>query len=215
MTSAAPSDRSGPLTRDIVVDAALRLVEEQGSEALTMRRLAEDLGAAVTAIYWHVGNRDALLDLLVNRLIGEMVAVHARGGTPAERIASLARQLRTQLLARPHLIALAHQRHKTGAMFRPVQAALARELATLGLTGAAAAPVVRALQFHVVASVVLQRTASRGPGDDAGHPAAWPQGPDDPELVAALSGSPDFDAVFEYVLAALLATLPPADRNIG
>ncbi len=207
MSSAAATERSGPLTRNLVVEAALRLVEEQGSEALTMRRLADDLGAAVTVIYWHVGNRDALLDLVVDHLLEDMVAVHAAGVTPVERIASLARQLRAQLLARPHLIALAHQRHKTPAMFQPVQAALARELAALGLRGAAAAPVVRALQFHVVASVVLQRTASRGPSDDVTDPAAWPDAPDDPELVAALSGSPDFDAAFEYGLGALLATL--------
>jgi TetR/AcrR family tetracycline transcriptional repressor len=207
MTSAAPGERTGPLTRDLVVDAALRLVEEQGSESLTMRRLAEDLGTAVTAIYWHVGNRDTLLDLLVDRLLDDMVAVHADGDAPLDRIASLARQLRAQLLARPHLIALAHQRHKTAAMFQPVQAALARELAALGLRGRAAAPVVRVLQFHVVASVVLQRTASRGPGDEVTDPTAWPDTPDDPELVAALSGSPDYDAAFEYGLQALLATL--------
>lgn len=212
MTSAASSERSGPLTRELVVDTALRLVESQGSEALTMRRLAEDLGAAVTAIYWHVGNRDTLLDLLVERLLDDMVAVHAEGDAPVERIASLARQLRAQLLARPHLIALAHQRQQTAAMFQPVQAALARELAALGLQGTAAAPAVHALQFHVVASVVLQRTASRGPSDDITDPSAWPEVPDDPELVAALSRSPDYDAVFEYGLNALLATLPRRKR---
>lgn len=212
MTSAASSERSGPLTRELVVDAALRLVESQGSEALTMRRLAEDLGAAVTAIYWHVGNRDTLLDLLVERLLDDMVAIHADGEAPVDRIASLTRQLRAQLLARPHLIALAHQRQKTAAMFQPVQAALARELAALGLRGRGAAPIVRALQFHVVASVVLQRTASRGPGEDVTDPTAWPDDPDDPELVSALSGGPDYDAAFEFGLNALLATLSSPQR---
>ena len=208
MTAAAAAERQGPLTRGLVVDAAVRLVEEHGHESLTMRRLAEDLGTAVTAIYWHVGNRDTLLDLLVDRLLTEMGSVRARGESPKQRIASLARLLRARLLERPHLIALAHQRRKTAAMFQPVQAALARELAALGLRGADAALAVRAVQCHVVASVVLERTASRGPTEELTDPSAWPEAPDDPQLVASLAGPPDYAAVFDYGLAALLAGLP-------
>src|SRR3954465_904074 len=112
MTSAA-SERSRPLTSEIVADAAWRLVEEYGADALTMRRLADEVGAAVTAIYWHVGNRDALLDLLLDRIVDDMGHIRATGRTPKTRIASLARSLRRKLLARPHLIGLAHERSKT------------------------------------------------------------------------------------------------------
>ena len=69
-----------------------------------MRRLSDDLGVAVTSIYWHVGNRDAVLDGLVDRLLDRMETLRALGDTPHERMASLARQLRSTLLERQHLV---------------------------------------------------------------------------------------------------------------
>lgn len=203
----APS-RAVPLTADDVVEAALRIVEAEGVAALTMRRLADEIGAAVTAIYHHVGNRDALLDLLVDRLLDDMESVRGAGRTPKARIASLAHRWRDELLAHPHVIGLAHERAKIPVMFQPIQAALATELAALGLHGEEAALAVRALQMHVVSSVVLQRTASRGPTQDVTDPTAWPTAPDDPALVEGLSGPLDYDTVFAYVLDALLARLP-------
>jgi AcrR family transcriptional regulator len=200
--------RAVPLTQEAVVDAALRLVEEYGASALTMRRLAEEIGAAVTAIYHHVGNRDALIDLLVDRLMADMGSVHPAGRVPRTRIASIAREWRAKLLAHPHLIGLAHERAKTPMMFAPIQAALATELAALGLHGESAALAVRALQCHVVASVLLERAGGRSPVQDVTDPAAWSAAPEDPELVRSLAGPPDYYAVFDYGLDALLATLP-------
>ena len=76
-------------------------------------------------------------------------------------MASLARQLRNKMLERPHLIALVHEQAKTPLMFLPAQAAMAAELAALGKRGATAALSMRALQMHVIASVVLERTIER------------------------------------------------------
>jgi TetR/AcrR family transcriptional regulator, tetracycline repressor protein len=173
-----------------------------------MRRLAAELGTAVTAIYWHVGNRDALLDLLVDRLLIDMGKVRISGRTPRARITSLARQWRSKLWEQPHLIGLAHERGKTAAMFAPMQAALATELATIGLSGRAAAPAIRALQFHVAASVVMERTAGRGPATGVTDPTAWPD-PHDTALVNALAAPLDYDAVFALGLDALLDHLLP------
>lgn len=204
MTQAARRDR--PVTRDEVVDTALRLVEDNDVSALTMRRLAAELGVAVTSIYWHVGNRDALLDLLVERLLADMGGVRPSGRTPRARITSLLRQWRQRLWDRPHLIAVAHERGLTGAMFQPVQAALAAELAAVGLHGRDAALAVRALQVQVTASVVLQRAASRGPQTMPTDPAAW-QGSRDRALVTALSEPLDYDEVFTLGVEALLDRL--------
>jgi TetR/AcrR family transcriptional regulator, tetracycline repressor protein len=196
------------VSRDVVVETALRLIEESDISALTMRRLAAELGTAVTAIYWHVGNRDALLDLLVDRLLVDMGKVQISGRTPRARITSLAQQWRDRLWAQPHLIGLAHERGKTAAMFAPMQAALATELAAVGLSGRAAAPAIRALQFHVAASVVMERTAGRGPVTGVTDPTAWPA-EHDTALVKALSAPLDYDAVFTLGLEALLDRLLP------
>jgi AcrR family transcriptional regulator len=56
--------------RDEVLTAALALVDERGLDALTMRALAERLGVTPMAVYRHVANKEALLDALVDRLIG-------------------------------------------------------------------------------------------------------------------------------------------------
>jgi TetR/AcrR family tetracycline transcriptional repressor len=205
-----PARRDRPVTSEEVVDAALRLIEADDVSALTMRRLAGELGTAVTSIYWHVGNRDALIDLLVERLIADMGSVRLTGRTPRARITSLLRQWRDRLWERPHLIGLAHERGKTVAMFQPMQAALARELATVGLRGKAAALTVRVLQVHVVSSVVLARAAGRGPLTNPTDPHAWVDMPD-AELVSALAEPLDYDETFRFGLDALLDRLLPAD----
>lgn len=205
-----PATRTQPVTRDEVVETALRLVEEHDVAALTMRRLAAELGTAVTSIYWHVGNRDALIDLLVERLIADMGGVRLSGRTPRARITSLLRQWRERLWERPHLIGLAHERGKTVAMFQPMQAALARELATVGMRGERAALAVRVLQVHVVSSVVLARAAGRGPSTNPTDPHAWTDTAD-AELVSALAAPLDYDEMFRLGLDALLDRLLPGD----
>lgn len=79
------------LTREEVLEAAAALVRQHGPEALTMRKLAAELGTAVTSIYWHVGNRESLLDALVERTVQEMGAIRPTGRTPVARIVSVAR----------------------------------------------------------------------------------------------------------------------------
>ncbi len=205
----APTDRADRADRavsaDAVLEAAGRIVERHGADALTMRRLSDELGVAVTSIYWHVGGRDAVLDGLVDRLLARMEELPVGEGPPVERIAALARSLRATLLERPHLVGLAHERDRTPAMFSPVQHAMARELAALGVSGAEAALVLRALQVHVVSSVLMARAAARSAGHGTVDPALWPDDWSDPELADALARPADYETVFEYGLAALLA----------
>ncbi|HVU60094.1 MAG TPA: TetR family transcriptional regulator [Mycobacteriales bacterium] len=209
MSQASRPAREPTLNREVVVEAAVRLVEEFDLEALTMRRLAAELGTAVTSIYWHVGNRDALLDLMVYRLLSDMADVTVNGRSPRARITSLCKQWRRRLWEHPHLIAVAHERGKTAAMFQPMQAALARELHAVGLRGRAAATAIRTLQLHVVSSVVIARTAERGPATAATDPAAWPAITDDPDLIAALAGPVDYQGAFDVTLDALLYRFVP------
>jgi len=59
------------LTRDDVVDAAVRLLAEVGLEGLTLRRLARDLGVSAPTLYWHVTDKRALLDHVADRLLAD------------------------------------------------------------------------------------------------------------------------------------------------
>jgi AcrR family transcriptional regulator len=74
LDSAVPQQASarGPLSRERVLDAALRLVDEHGLEALSMRRLGAELGVEAMSLYHHVPSKDALLDGLAERLWAEV-----------------------------------------------------------------------------------------------------------------------------------------------
>jgi AcrR family transcriptional regulator len=61
-----------PLSREAIVDAALRVVDREGADALSMRRVAEELGTGPASLYWHVSSKDELINLLVDRVIGEV-----------------------------------------------------------------------------------------------------------------------------------------------
>jgi DNA-binding transcriptional regulator YbjK len=50
-----------PLTREQIVRAAIQLLDADGVEGLSMRRLGDRLGAAATAVYWHVKSKDDLV----------------------------------------------------------------------------------------------------------------------------------------------------------
>ncbi|MEI7622621.1 MAG: TetR family transcriptional regulator [Actinomycetes bacterium] len=203
-----PVDRDGrPVTAGEILEVAGTIVERHGVDALTMRRLSDDLGVAVTSIYWHVGNRDAVLDGLVDRLLDRMETIRAVGTLPLERMASLARQLRATLLERQHLVGLAHERDRSPAMFLPVQQALAAELASLGRGGADAALLLRALQVHVISSVLMERSAARNSSHGTVDLDLWPADYPDRELVAALTEPADYATVFEFGLQSLLATV--------
>ncbi|WP_293003164.1 TetR family transcriptional regulator [Mycobacterium sp.] len=195
------------LDAEAILNTAARLIERQGVDSFTMRGLAEELGVAVTSIYWHVGGRDKLFDSLVDRLLGEMAHLPIDGSTEIERIASLARSQRRALIDRQHLLAIAHERDRTPQLFLPIQKRLAALLADLGVAGTDAALVLRAVQVHVISSAVMQFSAVRGAKHEEEDPSLWDDEWPDQALVRALQSPTDYDAVFEYGLTALLATL--------
>jgi AcrR family transcriptional regulator len=61
-----------PLSREAIVDAALRVVDREGSSGLSMRRVAEELGTGPASLYWHVPSKDALIDLVIDRVAAEV-----------------------------------------------------------------------------------------------------------------------------------------------
>lgn len=60
------------LSREKIIDRALKLADEVGIDGLSMRKLASELGTTPMAIYNHVSNKDELIDLLLARVVGEL-----------------------------------------------------------------------------------------------------------------------------------------------
>ena len=195
------------VSAELIVETAARLIELDGVEAFTMRRLAEQLGVAVTSIYWHVGGRDKLFDALVEGLLGQMANLPVDGNDPVDRIASLAHSQRRMLIDKQHLLSIAHERDRTPQLFLPIQQMLAAQLAELGVTGTDAALILRAVQVHVISSAVMQFSAVRGAKHDEEDPSLWADAWPDQALIEALQSPTDYDAVFKYGLDALLVPL--------
>src|SRR4029453_13759363 len=80
---AAPRARPAraPLSQDAIVHAALRVLDREGAAGLSMRRVADELGTGPASLYWHVANKDALIDLIVDRVAGEVPPPRAGGGS--------------------------------------------------------------------------------------------------------------------------------------
>jgi AcrR family transcriptional regulator len=65
--------RTDGLSTERIIAAALELVDNEGLDALTVRRLADHLATGSASLYRHVASRDELLVLLVDHVIGEVV----------------------------------------------------------------------------------------------------------------------------------------------
>src|SRR5215471_17702181 len=63
-----------PLSRRRVLHAAVELADRDGLDLLTMRRLAQEVGAEAMSLYHHVANKEAVLDGIVEVILGEIMA---------------------------------------------------------------------------------------------------------------------------------------------
>lgn len=76
---------TGNIDREAIVSAARRIVEHDGAEALSMRRLARDMGTKPMTLYYYVPTKDALLRLLLTRA-AEEIPWPTLSGTPRDRM---------------------------------------------------------------------------------------------------------------------------------
>lgn len=195
-------------SKEEILDVARRVVEGGGIEALTMRNLSTELGLAHTAIYWHVGGREQLLNSLVDRFIDEMRAIYPVGSTANERVCSVIRQIRAQVRAHPRLTELTTELGRGPAMSYPAQVVLAQELTAAGLTGDGAARALRTLLYFLGGFILQEGHARRSVGTSD----LWREMPHDgveDGLAEAMSAEPDTDVLFESMLKLLVDGVLP------
>jgi AcrR family transcriptional regulator len=100
------------INREAVLDATLALAEERGLDAVSMRAVAARLGVTPMALYRHVGDKQGLLDGLVERLLDELPAPDA-SLAPEERLAAMARALRETAQRHPDVFVMLLRRPAT------------------------------------------------------------------------------------------------------
>ncbi|MEZ5124775.1 MAG: TetR family transcriptional regulator [Thermoleophilia bacterium] len=78
-----PAVRTGPVTAEIVIDAALAIIDDEGLATLTMRRLAKDLGVEPMTVYRQLPNKEAILAGVAEKLWREMPGARPESATDA------------------------------------------------------------------------------------------------------------------------------------
>ncbi|MDQ7904172.1 TetR/AcrR family transcriptional regulator C-terminal domain-containing protein [Phytohabitans sp. ZYX-F-186] len=202
--------RTPPLTRERIVQAAVALLDEQGTEGLTVRRLAQRLGVTSTALYWHVKTKDDVLDLAVDHVFDEVEIPDAGAGW-RDNVYELTARWRAVMLRHPwapSLIGRPMLGPNVLARTEFLQSALVRG----GLTGVHLAVVTRLLANYVIGAALTEATWRQAADPEArtaarqhiaANPAAYPT------LVASGhldDGRWSDDDLFERGVDAILAT---------
>jgi len=90
------------LSREQIVSEALRLLDSDGIDALSMRKLGTRLGAGATSLYRHVANKDELIELAVDEIYGEVELPSSHNPSNwRAHTAHCARSLRRTILGHP------------------------------------------------------------------------------------------------------------------
>jgi TetR/AcrR family tetracycline transcriptional repressor len=145
------------LDRERIVDAALRVVDGDGVEALSIRRLAAELGTSPMAVYWHVRDKAELLDL-VGEAVLETIELPPPEGDWREQLRAMHRAMLTAVLRHPNTADLMIGRARYGRAGIAMFERLLSILLGAGLSPAAAFDAYQSLYLFLLGYIA---TASR------------------------------------------------------
>lgn len=198
-----------PLTRARIVDAAVRLIEREGVEAVSMRRLAAELGAGTMSLYNHVPNKAVLVDLAAERLMAEAQPYEVDSDDWRDHIRAHARAVRAMARRHPRAFVMLATRRLSGeAGLRTIEAALLN-FDRAGFRGKIAVGMMRAMVSYLLGTLMREVATSPELGGIALSPysdvdvAAFP-------LSAGVIdelGTYDHDHEFEFGLELMIAAL--------
>lgn len=104
MEHAQPSATAPRLTRERIVESALELIDRDGLSAVTMRRIAEELGVQAPSLYNHMRSKDALLDAVAEAVMEQVDASAFERLDWREALDAWAWSYYDALVAHPNLI---------------------------------------------------------------------------------------------------------------
>ncbi len=210
------------LTRERIVATAVDLLEREGEGALSMRRIAADLGFGVMSLYNHVPNKAALLDAIAEYIMADMQFAAGPQADWRDQARALVRTFREIARRYPCSVNLVIIRQvNSPAGLRPLELALATARAA-GFDGVTAVRVMRAFVAYALGTVLHEMRLNHRRAGAAGGPAAVdPAGyaavdPAEFPNTAALAGTlmdPDPDADFEFGLELLIRAVTALPRD--
>jgi AcrR family transcriptional regulator len=208
-----PIARRAPLTRERIMRTALEIVERDGIEALSMRRLAKEFGVEAMSLYNHVHGKADILDGIAEVVLDGLELPEEMPNEWAAGIRMLAHAFRSVALAYPRGCAVILTRKVLSPSgLRPMEACLSLMLGA-GFDEATAVHAIRVLMSFLVGSLlrqvgVLPTLGERDPARAeiriadlvaSGFPSL--------ARVAPLLGTIDHDAEFEFGLEALITAM--------
>jgi AcrR family transcriptional regulator len=218
----ARSDRR-PLTQEAIVDAGLELLERDGMAGLSMRKLARELDTGAASLYWHVRDKEELLSLLLDRIVGEAEVPDPDPVDWQEQAKELLRSTRRLLQKRRDAAQLSMGRIPAGPHSLPV---LERNLAVLTAADLPARVVAHAVDmFALYVGAFAYEESLRVPalGDENASPEQladyFRSLPPDafPNLVALADDltAGDADERFEFAIELLIRGLEAMAARSG
>jgi AcrR family transcriptional regulator len=201
------------LSRDVILDAAEALIDREGDQALTFRRLGAELGADPTAAYRHFKNKDELLLALGDRLLGDALGAGTGSGADDWRTAfrDTARALRDTLVRHPNLAALVSVRitqgdHEAHGIERGLAALVPTGLPMREIVGIQRAFADTVLAWSAFSASYLNLSADARARDEAAWATTYSQlSPDEyPHIHAARPYLEEFEDAFDIAIELLL-----------
>jgi TetR/AcrR family transcriptional regulator, tetracycline repressor protein len=206
--SATHDVASRSLSRARVINEALALLDREGLERFSLRRLADHLGVTPMAMYNHVANRQDLLQAIADTVVSNVEYRRVRGDWQ-KVVAACFRTLRTACLGHPGAVALVESAEVLpAAVFRPMEITLtALEGAGLGVEDA-----LRGYSLLITFTLGQVSYQIKGWSRGVDPAAAASEGRITrrtlPAVVDATDQKPwDFDQAFEFGLSVILAGL--------
>ncbi|MDR7274467.1 TetR/AcrR family transcriptional regulator [Catenuloplanes atrovinosus] len=150
------------LTREQIVRTAIELLDAEGAEGLSMRRLGTRLGSGATSLYWHVTNKTELLELAVDEIMGELYVPEP--GDVSFRIGAsvYATGLRAMLLRHPWAIPLLGTRPNLGPNALRVGDRIVALLVASGFEGLALSHASSVITNHSIGAALATAAVSAG-----------------------------------------------------
>lgn len=124
MTTRQEPEHRRPLTQDLIVETALAVIDHDGLEALSMRRLGADLGVEAMSLYNHFASKEALLQAVTDHLINRTST--PSGGEWKDRVAERYSSMRREIKLHPNVLPLLVRNHAHSlASFKAIEEGLA------------------------------------------------------------------------------------------
>ena len=195
MTDAVKGHRG--LTAELVVDAALRAADEGGLEAVSLRRLAGTLAVTPIAIYRHVQNKSHLLDLMAERLLGQVDLSSTESTTWQDGLRRLLANYQAVAAAHPATALLLSRPFVSPTAVRVAEALMALLLSAgfdvpqavrllQVITGMLLGPAINRATWAAAAGERQPRETSPLPSDATSRFMDWSAGPDSDALTIEL-----------------------------